>query len=87
MNAKSKKLLGELEEVMLDLYRSASNLDNVIQQIKQNEETDKEYVIAFIQNVSRFRMDIKHARRYDSLDEQENDIWKRLIASIKNEET
>ena len=84
MNAKSKELIEVLESIVMDLHRSASQLDNTIQSIKDTCDIhDVEFMLMSVKQHYRFRNDYKKYRQYDTIDEREIDIWNQLIESLK----
>ena len=88
MREQIKKQIEELKEVVLDLYRSAANLDENIR-LLENEleypEHNDEYSKIYIQQIRRYRLDTKTHREYDKLDEKELAIWQQIIDAVKEE--
>ena len=75
--------------MVLDLHRSAGNLDENIRMLEielEQHEHEDEYSNIFIRQVQRYRADTKTHREYDKLDEKENDIWQQLIDAVKQGE-
>ena len=91
MNDETKKVIEELKTIMLDMYRNASDLDQWIQQVERlmgDETIDPELLNLHIKTLLSYRMDIKLNRSYDTLDQRELIVWKKLILSTDpNRET
>ena len=86
MNENVKKSIEELKEVMMDLYRSASALDELIQTLEgmcEYASHDKKYLNRFMMTQARFRMDHKHNAELDILEDRERSIWQDLIKSTE----
>ena len=83
MNTKSKELIEELKDIVMDLHRSASQLDDAIQAIEEVNVNDNEFMRMFVLHQCNFRNDYKIHKQYDELEKREIDIWKRLIESLK----
>jgi hypothetical protein len=83
MDTNIKDLIEELKGVVLDLHRSAGNLDQLIQTIEIEEgapSNKEEYLKMYIRSQGLYREDFKKARGYNELDEKEKIIWKKLIS-------
>ena len=94
MNEESKKLIEEMKGVVLDMFRSAADLDQWIQQLESElgkDDNDSDYQRIYVNTISGYREHIKYGRRYNSLDAREASIWERLKIEIQrdseNEET
>lgn len=75
-----KKLIEELKQIMLDMYRNAANLDSFIQYLEGQVELDRSsYSKMYIQTQYVYRLDQKRVCNYSSLDARENSVWERLI--------
>ena len=86
MNAKSKEIIEELKGIVMDLHRSASQLDNTIQNIEDMDDTkDMEFVSTFIRYHCNYRNDYKMKKQYHNIEEREIDIWIKLLESLKEE--
>ena len=86
MNENLKKSIDELKEVMMDLYRSAGTLDELIRLIEGTSEEysdDVDYMNRFMKTQARFRMDHKHNAELDILEDRERSIWQDLIKSTE----
>lgn len=86
MNENLKKSIEELKEVMMDLYRSAGGLDELIRLIEGTSEKysdDADYMNRFMKMQARFRMDHKHNAELDILEDRERSIWQDLIKSTE----
>lgn len=73
------KLIEELKQIMLDMYRNAGSLDMYIQYLEGVELDRSEYSKTYIQAQYACRMDQKRTRNYSSLDAREKSVWERLI--------
>lgn len=83
-----EKLIEELKQIMLDMYRNAGELDRFIQNLEletdgryslETSPKDPGYLKMFIQTQYAYRMDKKRICSYSSLDTRENSVWQRLI--------
>ena len=86
MNENLKKSIEELKEVMMDLYRSAGTLDELIRLIEGTSEEysdDVDYMNRFMKTQARFRMDHKHNAELDILEDRERSIWQDIIKSTE----
>lgn len=86
MNENLKKSIEELKEVMMDLYRSAGGLDELIRLIEGTSEEysdDADYMNSFMKMQAKFRMDHKHNAKLDILEDRERSIWQDLIKSTE----
>lgn len=82
MNEEVKKLIEKLKEVMINMYRSASDLDQWIQQVelKLNDETiDSELMNLYIKTIVSYRRDIRKIKNFDGLGSKEDAFWEMLI--------
>lgn len=91
MSEEIKNLIEEMKQVVLDLHRSAGDLDKYVQ-ILEYEMADKkkpgdlDYIRAFVKCQHRYRLDTKKDKRYSSLDLREESIWTRLNIELDREE-
>lgn len=86
MNENLKKSIEELKEVMMDLYRSAGNLDElirIIEGISEEYSDDVDFMNRFMKTQARVRMDHKHNAKLDILEDRERSIWQDLIKSTE----
>lgn len=80
-----EKLIEELKQIMLDMYRNAGELDRFIQNLEYEMEKDcdfpkdSRYLKTFIQYQYMLRMDQKRVCNYNSLEARETSVWERLI--------
>lgn len=90
MDKTIKKSIEELKEVMMDLYRSAGALDELIRLIESTSEAysdNTEYMNRFMKIQAQFRMDHKHTAGFDILEDRERLIWQDLIKATESEES
>lgn len=87
MSENAKKLVEELKEVMMDLHRSAGQLDDAIRSIETEikEEDDIGRIRYFIAAQLKFREEFKDHYHYEDFDKRENDLWQKLINEYKGE--
>jgi len=83
MNNKSKKekikeILKELEGMVLELHRSAGQLDQVVRDINVglSENDNVEYCNAIYRAMGKYRLDYKNC--IGNLNEKEDEIWQRI---------
>ena len=89
MSENIKEHIEELKEVVLELHRSAANLDEYVKMLEielDNPVLENKYADMLIKRYQTYRMFYKHDRGFNKLNEKENDIWMRLIASVNEEE-
>lgn len=86
MNGETKKCIDELKQIMMSLYRSASNLDAIIMQIETGGLAlpPGEYRDMFIAREMEYRLQCKNIL-FNDLDAKEFDIWNRLTESLSEE--
>ena len=85
MTTNTTELIEELKGVVMDLHRSASQLDDAIQSIEDVDVNGTEYMRLFVSHQYNYRNDYKIHKQYDELEEREIDIWNRLIKSLNEE--
>ena len=84
-----KKLIEELKQIMLDMYRNAANLDSFIQCLENPMMTNSgnlEYDKMYVDSQYMHRRYQKSVLDYDRLDERENSVWERIIMEYKKEQ-
>lgn len=81
------KRVDKLKEVVMNLHRSAGQLDQMIQSIENElygrEEIDKDFLKVFIKSQEQYRKDFKTVKEYHTLDEREEFYWEKLIQAIE----
>ena len=88
MRENIKEHIEELKEVVLELHRSAANLDEYVQMLEielGNPALENKYADMLIKRCQTYRMVYKHDSGFNRLNEKENDIWMQLIASVNEE--
>lgn len=87
MDKNIQKRLDKLKEVVMNLHRSAGQLDQMIQSIEVElvgkDEIDKEWLMIFVKSQEDYRENYKTAHEYHILDEKEEFYWEKLIETIK----
>lgn len=85
MNQKFNVAIEEMKCVMMNLYRSASELDQFIQNIELEsiKEKDNDYIRMVVMMKQRYRVDSKKSNNRFDLDKQEKEAWDHLIESLK----
>ena len=84
MNQKFNVAIEEMKGVMMNLYRSASELDRFIRDIESESiKDDNDYIRMFVIEQKRYRMDSKKSNNRFNLDKQEKEAWDHLIESLK----
>ena len=83
------KRIDKLKEVVMDLHRSAGQLDQLIQSIENElvggDEIDKDFLMVFVKSQEQYREQFKTAREYHILDEKEEFYWEKLLQAIEKE--
>lgn len=89
MNGKTRKLINDLEEVRLQLFRSAANLDDVISRITVDtlykDDVDDKYLEFILKNYGSYRNDYRKA--IGDLNKLESDVWESLVKSVSGNES
>ena len=85
MNQKFNVAIEEMKGVMMNLYRSASELDRYIQNIESESMKDdnNDYIRMVVMMQQRYRIDSKKSNNRFDLDKQEKEAWDHLIESLK----
>ena len=85
MDQKFNVAIDEMKGVMMNLYRSASELDRFIRDIESEsiKDDDNDYIRMFVIEQQRYRIDSKKSNNRFDLDKQEKEAWDRLIESLK----
>lgn len=85
MDQKFNVAIEEMKCVMMNLYRSASELDQFIQNIELEsiKEKDNDYIRMVVMMKQRYRVDSKKSNNRFDLDKQEKEAWDHLIESLK----
>lgn len=85
--AQVTKRVNKLKDVVMNLHRSAGQLDQLIQSIENElvgrDEIDKEYLMHFVKSQEQYRESFKTAKEYHILDEKEEFYWEKLIETIQ----
>lgn len=81
------KRIDKLKEVVINLHRSAGQLDQLIQSIENElvgrDEIDKDFLMHFVKSQEQYRESFKTAKEYHILDEKEEFYWEKLIEAIQ----
>lgn len=88
--SKAKSAIEELRSVVMSLYRSAGNLDTILQSIEVELDDTKStelYTEMFCRSKKMYREDVKKAAGFSGLDEAEAEAWNKLLEALHNEET
>ena len=85
MDQKFNVAIEEMKGVMMNLYRSASELDRFIRDIESEsiKDDDNDYIRMFVIEQQRYRIDFKKSNNRVDLDKQEKEAWDHLIESLK----
>ena len=87
MNQKFNVAIEEMKGVMMNLYRSASDLDRFIRDIEsesiKDDDNDNDYIRMVVMMKQRYRVDSKKSNNRFDLDKQEKEAWDHLIESLK----
>lgn len=88
MNEETKKMIEELEKMVLYLHRSASQLDECVQSMKILAEMDfanKSYLSMVFKRHRLNRYERLHKTNLFKLEDREDAVWSKLIESVKEE--
>lgn len=84
MNEETKKLIEELKGIVLDMYRSAGDLDQWIQQLESvlnDEDMDADVLNTHVKMLMSYRMQVKYNKGFRAIETKEDSIWTRLTIS------
>lgn len=85
---KAKSAVEELRAVVMCLYRSAGNLDNILQSIElelDGTKSDSLYTKAFCRSKRMYREDVMKAAGFSGLDNLEAEAWNKLLEAFSKE--
>ena len=82
MNERVEILLEELEELVLEIHRSAADLDYIIQSIRSEEDSDEEYFNMYVQAARELRTNNKR-ERFGNVDKSEELIWEEILEEVE----
>ena len=85
--SKAKSAIEELRSIVMSLYRSAGNLDTILQSIELELDDTKStelYTEMFCRSKEMYREDVKKAAGFS---EAEAEAWNKLLEALHNEET
>lgn len=80
---KIERRIANMKEVILDIHRSAGELDTIVQRMenamKMIDQNDKEHFSKLIEVELRHRNEMKTILGFDILNEKEEFAWMKLI--------
>ena len=85
MSENAIKLYEKLDSIKNELFRSASDLDKVTNQLRyclESESEDEDYKRELIRCLGEYRKAKSNANEWDKLPKLEEDIWNELINEI-----
>ena len=85
---KAKSAVEELRRIVMCLYRSAGNLDNILQSIElelDGTKSDSLYTKAFCRSKRMYREDVMKAAGFSGLDNLEAKAWNKLLEAFSKE--
>lgn len=87
MNAIVKASIDDLRDLVMELYRSAGQLDEVVRRLEEavNEE-DSVYRDATIIHWAKYREDVAEANEYYELVDIERDLLKGLVTMLSKKD-
>lgn len=86
MNDNAKKQIEELKKIVLELHRSAGDLDAMVQCMEAELESQRNvtYNEMYVKTNMTYRETLKQAK-YNNLEERENLAWNALFDALKTE--
>ena len=86
MSNNFKESIEKMKVVVLDLMRSAANLDNILQSLESGKEemSDLEMMYYLKTQIS-YREGFKKFKLIENIEDRENEIWQELIAQFAEE--
>lgn len=88
-NTELDKRIRAMKEVILNIHRSAAELDTIVQRIenvsKIANETDEDYrrMGVIIKREFQHRQEMNRVFGFDVLEEREDFAWEKLLASVE----
>ena len=85
---KAKSAVEELRRIVMCLYRSAGNLDNILQSVElelDKSRSDSLYTEMFCRSKRMYREDIAKAAGFSGLDDLEAEAWNKLLEAFSEE--
>ena len=85
---KAKSAVEELRRIVMCLYRSAGNLDNILQSVElelDKSRSDSLYTEMFCRSKRMYREDIAKAAGFIGLDVLEAEAWNKLLEAFSEE--
>lgn len=86
--SKAKSAIEELRSIVMSLYRSAGNLDNILQSIELEMDSTKSsslYTEMFCRSKRMYREDVVKAAGFSGLDSLEAEAWNKLLEAFSKE--
>lgn len=86
--SKVKIAIEQLRCVVMYLYRSAGNLDSILQSVEFELDSDRSnflYTEAFCRSKRMYREDVLRATGFSGLDEMEVEAWNKLLDAFSKE--
>ncbi len=86
--SKAQSAIEELRTVVMSLYRSAGNLDTILQSIEfelDDTKSSSPYTEMFCRSKQIYREDVKKAAGFSSLDVAEAEAWNKLLEAFSKE--
>lgn len=81
MNDHVEALLDELEELVLDMHRSATDLDYIVMSIRDKQDLDEENFRWHVQALVELRANTKRDR-FGDVDKAEGLIWNEILHGL-----
>lgn len=85
---KAKGAIEELRRIVMCLYRSAGNLDNILQSVElelDKARSDSLYTEMFCRSKRIYREDVAKAAGFMDLDRLEAEAWNNLLEAFSKE--
>lgn len=77
--------IGALKEVVLELHRSAADLDQVISLIEIEANNNPEYLKMLVESQKQYIEGKRKATGRDKIGNTEKELWKKLLAAFETE--
>lgn len=83
---KAKSAVEELRSIVMCLYRSAGNLDNILQSVElELDKSRSDYTEMFCRSKRMYREDVSKAAGFIGLDGLEAEAWNKLLEAFSKE--
>ena len=87
-NKETKEVIEKMKLVVLDMFRSAADLDQWIQQLElelNKEDNDPTFNKIYVNTIHSYREKVKHDKRWNSIGSMEDSLWEMLKIELQKD--